>query len=135
MSEGTPSLTIDTLQAAVNGKPGALAVLSQAHHSDLLAVATEVPLVLGRDAVAGVLDGMSAGSVSGTEAQAWASFVRHGYINPEPGGTRPLTIDYEPAAEDAIVEVMGRLDEIGDLVDGDVPDLAELATLRAALYS
>jgi len=133
--EPTPSLTIDTVSAAVNGSTEALTAVGRAPHHELLAASGESPLVLGRDAVAAVLDGMAAGSVSGADAQAWASFVRWGYINPEPGGTRPLSIDYDPAAEDAIVEVVGRLDEIGDLIDGEVPGPDELANLRAALYT
>jgi len=133
--EPTPSLTIDTVSAAVNGSPEALTALGRAPHHELLAASGESPLILGRDAVAAVLDGMAAGSVSGADAQAWASFVRWGYINPEPGGTRPLSIDYDPAAEDAIVEVVGRLDEIGDLIDGEEPGPDELANLRAALYT
>ena len=133
--EPTPSLTIDTVSAAVNGSTEALTAVGRAPHHELLAASSESPLVLGRDAVAAVLDGMAAGSVSGADAQAWASFVRWGYINPEPGGTRPLSIDYDPTAEDAIVEGVGRLDEIGDLIDGEVPGPDELANLRAALYT
>lgn len=64
------------------------------------------------------------GEVTGGEAQRWASFVRRGFVAGD--GSRlpvtPLLIDYEPEHEDAIVEVIGRLDEIGDVIDGEVPD-------------
>lgn len=67
-------------------------------------------------------------------AQQWASFIRRGYFENQPSGRggKPLEIDYDSAYEDAIAEVVSRLDEIGDVVDGDVPDEAETALL---LYS
>lgn len=45
----------------------------------------------------------------------------------------PLDINYEPAYEDAIAEIIARLDQIGDSVDGTVPDDAELELLLLSL--
>lgn len=63
--------------------------------------------------------------------QAWASFIRRGYVA-EPGGgpIRPIDIDYEQAYEDDIAETVSRLDEIGDLVDGEVSSDGVLALLQ-----
>ena len=88
---------------------------------------------MSRRSVMAVLQGLSAGSISGEQAQAWASFVRWGFIEGGLGLIRPLDIEYDAAAEDAIVEVVGRLDQIGDLIDGDLPGPAELAALIALL--
>ncbi len=52
--------------------------------------------------------------------QARASLIRRGYVAGGSEPIRPLDIQYEEAFEDEIVEAIGRLDEIGDLIDGDV---------------
>lgn len=44
----------------------------------------------------------------------------------------PISIEYDETYEDAITEAVSRLDEIGDLIDGDVPDRVETDLL---LYS
>lgn len=54
------------------------------------------------------------------EVQAWASFVRRGFFASGRHPILPLEIDYEEACEDAIVEAVSRLEQIGDLVDGNL---------------
>jgi hypothetical protein len=46
---------------------------------------------------------------------------------------RPIEVDYDVRAEAEIVEVVARLDEIGDVVDGTPPDPAEVDALMASL--
>ena len=48
--------------------------------------------------------------------------MRRGYLVDGRRGepARPIDIDYEAGAEKALVEVLARLDEIGDVVDGQV---------------
>lgn len=53
--------------------------------------------------------------------QSWAFFVRRGCIeNPKGGPIQLLNIDYDEAWEDAIVEAVSGLDEIGDVIDGEI---------------
>jgi hypothetical protein len=53
--------------------------------------------------------------------QQWASFMRRGYLpDHAPGAVSPVTIDYHQPAESAIVEIIARLDEIGDEIDGEI---------------
>ena len=89
-------------------------------HDQLLAACQDKRLVVTRQAAATVLRDLSAGKVTGPEAQAWASFIRHGYVAGGRGPVRPLPIDYESEFEDAIVEAISRMDEIGDVVDGEL---------------
>ena len=95
------------------------------------------PLVLRPRAVAVVLSALRRGRITESAAQAWASFVRRGYLE---GGdlapVRPIRIAYESEYEDAIVEAIARLDELGDEIDGEISpsestDL-ELALLRGS---
>lgn len=66
--------------------------------------------------------------VSPELVQQWASFIRRGYFGSVVAHRRPIDIQYEPAAEDRIAEVISRLDELGDLIDGEIADndLAEM---------
>jgi hypothetical protein len=135
MGEPEPSLTAASVQSAVDGDTAALALVAVTDQNQLLAVAAGSPPVVSRRSAMAVLNGLSIGSISGEQAQAWASFVRHGFIEGASGPIRPLNIEYDKAADDAIVEVVGRLDQIGDEVDGDLPSPAELAALVASLDS
>lgn len=63
----------------------------------------------------------------------WASFVMRGYLEVVGPPIRPVDIEYEDPYEDEIVEALHYLDQIGDLIDGDVePDRVRqlLATLE-----
>jgi hypothetical protein len=123
------------VERAVAGDLTALAGLTSARWSDVIASVGHRSFHLAADAVVDLSRRLQRGEVTGGDAQRWASFVRRGFIAGD--GSRlpvtPLLIDYEPEHEDAIVEVIGRLDEIGDVIDGEVPDDEEIASLLALL--
>ncbi|HET6875967.1 MAG TPA: hypothetical protein VFH38_00405 [Jatrophihabitans sp.] len=90
--------------------------------------------ILGASPVARVLRGLIHGAIAPEQAQRWASFMRRGYVAGVPGrGSVDVDIVFDPDHEDVIVEAIARLDELGDLVDGQLrPGEAEqlLAALR-----
>ncbi len=68
-----------------------------------------------------VLRGLLDDAWTPEQAQEWASFVRRGYVaGRSERPVRPLAIDYDDACEEEIAAVVARLDEIGDVVDGEV---------------
>lgn len=87
--------------------------------------------VLGADAVASVVRGLLDQRWSSAEVQAWASFVKRGYLEGE-GPRFPIEISYSHIEEDGIVAAINRLDELGDRVDGDI-DAAEARELLDTL--
>ena len=90
-------------------------------------------LVVTSDAVGDVLRALRDRRVSPQQAQQWASFIRRGYLTgANDGPLRPLSIEYDPEHEDVIVEILSRLDELGDVVDGHVSD-DELSTMLGEL--
>jgi hypothetical protein len=122
----------DAICRVVSGEPRAMSTIATASHEELKQVATSLPrrLVVTRAAAVAVLEGLVERSCAPEEAQAWASFVRRGYVAGVRGPIAPLGIDYEDAWEDAIVEAVGRLDEIGDLIDGEISDAEALLLLQ-----
>lgn len=133
MEDGTS--TSGPLERCLSGDVQSLQELAGQSRRQLLAAGRDVDLIVSRDSVARVLRAMGRRGVCGADAQAWASFVRRGYIAPERSHapTRPLMIEYEVAYEGPIVEVIARLDEIGDGVDGEVPTSDEIRVLLAGL--
>ena len=77
-------------------------------------------LTLTCAAVARVLFDFQAGRVDASDVMRWAYFVQKGYVPGRSGPTKALPINYEPENEDSIAEVIGRLTELGDLIDGIV---------------
>lgn len=113
-----------TLVDAVAGDIHAFDALQRRKHAELRRCnATLEHLMHTSGAVRRVLYGLLSGDITPDVAQRWASFVRRGYIA---GRSRspilPIEIKYESEAEDAIVEILARLDEIGDVVDGEVTE-------------
>ncbi|MCP4102542.1 MAG: hypothetical protein GY750_14150 [Lentisphaerae bacterium] len=111
------------MRAVLLGDPHAIPILASLDHEDLRAAAAEAvePAVVERASVVRVLGGLRDRTWPPERVQAWASFVRRGYIsNRNEHPLRPLRIDYDDAYEDEISTVVARLDEIGDLVDGEV---------------
>ena len=131
-------MTSSALSAAVRrvvaGDVSALADVLNAPRDRLLEETRAVQLVVGRESVAHVLRGLVCHEIDGEGAQQWASFVRWGFA--AAGGQEPvmsLPIEYEPDHEDAIAEIISRLDEIGDAIDGDIPGREEIAGYLVSL--
>ncbi len=127
------ALTPQLLRAAVDGHAGAWPSLFAASHDELLTAAEGLSLRVTATSVRRVLSAMQSETISPADAQAWASFVRRGYVEARQGPVRPVAVEYDSASEAEIVEVVGRLDEIGDLVDGAPPDSTEIDALMASL--
>jgi len=88
-------------------------------------------LTISRAALMRVLLDWRSGTHSAVEVQQWASFVRRGYISGKPlRGGQPLDIAYDTDDEDLIVEIIGRFDEIGDLIDGSIDESEQVEMLR-----
>ena len=80
-------------------------------------------LVVTSKSIVRVLTALKDRAVTAQDVQAWASFVRRGYVagmTNQP--VKPLTIEYEQLYEDAIVEIIDRLDQLGDLIDGTIDE-------------
>jgi hypothetical protein len=60
--------------------------------------------------------------------QQWASLVMRGYLETIGPPLRPIDIAYQPEFEEEMAEVVSRLEQLGDLVDG-TPDEPLLRTL------
>jgi hypothetical protein len=130
----TSSVFRAAVQRAVAGDVRSVADLRAFPQGHFPEEALTESLIVGRESVARVLRGIECREIGGQEAQGWASFIRRGFISGKGGGpVRPLTIEYESDYEDAIADVISRLDEIGDLVDGDLPSEGEIADYLASL--
>lgn len=113
----------DSLGRALSGDAHAIGEISIADHYSLRAAGETLgePLTVTRTAAASVLQDLIDGRLSPPAAQAWASFMRRGYVADGGGGPiRPIEIEFEHAWEDAISETSSGLDEIGDAIDGEV---------------
>jgi hypothetical protein len=119
----------DDLVTAVAADLAAFARLHAVpHHALLTAQAQALALILRRPALHHVLVTLSHDRRATQLIQRWASFVRRGYIGPVNVPIAPLDITYDAAHEDTMVDIISRLDELGDLIDGTIDD-AELAMM------
>jgi hypothetical protein len=122
------------LERAVSADVDALAAILDRRQSEIVRLRAHVPsLVVTIDTARSVLGRLQQGTISPAQAQRWASFVRRGYVEGHSGGpVQPIAIEFEPAAEDEIAEIVSRLDEIGDLIDGNLTS-EEIEAMRRNL--
>ncbi|WP_439628537.1 hypothetical protein [Shinella sp.] len=127
---------MESLEAAitevVEGNINCLAVVLAASHPELQDAAAKIPrLKVSRFALIRVLEEWRSGRCSADAVHQWASFVRRGYISGNTSGAlHPIDIAYDAGDEEMIVEIIGRFDEIGDLIDGDIDDGEQEEMLR-----
>jgi hypothetical protein len=131
----TRTAATEILRSLVAGDLAALRQVGGWADGDVLAAANGEPLMVTRAAVIRVLRDLDAGGIDPEAARRWASFVRRGYL-PSAGRSpvQPIDIGIEAAYEEAIIDAVGRLDELGDAVDGELsPDelRALIRTLEA----
>lgn len=112
------------LERALGGDPTAVAYLARVDQASLQEahVSRGKALVVTRAATVAILRGLLDDRFAPTEVQSWASLMRRGYVadSGQIGPIRPLEIEFEEAWEDGISAAVSRLDEIGDVVDGEV---------------
>lgn len=123
--------TITNVKKAVHGDLNAFAALLRDPAAMVLDGEAIPGYTLTPSAVRRVLTALRQGTAAPSVVQQWASFVRRGYIAGELP-VRSITIDYDPQAEDTIADVVSRLDEIGDTVDGEVSS-DEIGEMLASL--
>lgn len=91
-------------------------------------------LTLTSATLADVVEGLRARRLEGSAVQLWAAFLRWGLLpDDDRGAAEVIDIAFEAERQDQIVEVLARLDEMGDVVDGVLSDSAleeMLAVLR-----
>lgn len=121
------------LEDIVNGELRQFDIVLSVDQSDLLNSATDLPrLIISRSALISVLTGWRSGIYTPKLVQMWASFIRRGYVSQKSdSGVHPIAITYDASDEDLIVEIIGRLDEIGDKIDGDIDENEREEILRA----
>ena len=118
------------LARAVQGDMEAFSLLLAQPHQAIQASRDALDeLVLTADSVRRVLVAFQQHAVDPSLVQRWASFVRWGMIagnGDEP--IKSIDIDYDTAAAEKIADVIVRLDEIGDSIDGEISkeDLREM---------
>ncbi len=129
-------MTIDRaecLLAVINGDVRQFAALEACEHSELLDAARALDLVVTRGAVKAVVEAWLTETCGPVEVQRWASFVRRGYIGRSEGvPVLPIEIAYSPNDEELLVDIIDRLDQIGDVIEGEV-DAPEKAAMIQSL--
>lgn len=131
--------TEQVLSDAVQGDLDAFSLLLEQQGAPRARPVGIASLTLTPEAVRTVLLELRNGQFLPVLIQQWASFVRRGYIAGSMGQrirlnkpTQPIEIDYDPHYEGCIVEVISRLDEIGDLIDGSITD-SEISAMLSKL--
>jgi hypothetical protein len=125
------------VKSVVAGDVAAITDLLTVPQGRLLDEVRNVELVLNRESLARVLHRLEDHQIDSAQVQRWASFMRRGFFSGQSGERiKPITIEYEQSYEDEIADIVSRLDEIGDVIDGaplnDEEILAYLARLGLA---
>ena len=151
--------TSQDLIDAIHGNFEAFSLVQRQPHEDIQVARSALPkLIVSCSDMRSVLLALLHNQISPEQAQLWAFFVRHGYIGhwqsepvtdqDRPSGEgaddklaavlrlkpsepiMPVKIDYDPTFEDQIANVISRLDEIGDLIDGQIANDEIIEMLR-----
>lgn len=124
---------VRSVKRVLGGDPTAMSEISGVDHASLRTTAETIgqPLIVTRVATVGVLRGLIDNRFPPRATQAWASFLRRGYIEGSARGPiDPIHIEFEEPWEGAISAAISRMDEIGDVIDGAVANGEALDLLQ-----
>lgn len=121
------------ITAIVEGDLNSLPTVRIASHRELWDTAAKLPpLVVSRSVLAKVLEEWRLGLFAAEDIQQWASFIRRGYVaGMASDEIQPVPIEFDASDEALIAEIIGRLDEIGDQIDGHIDACEQEEMLRA----
>jgi hypothetical protein len=124
------------LRDALSGVPAAVDELESAAPEEIAQAVHDQTLLLRASAVESVIQQYATHRQPAASVQRWAALLRWGFVSSTAGGTRrslgvELDIEYEAEYEDAINEALARLDELGDIIDGEISDSEAFDLIRA----
>ena len=124
----------DAVHRALGGDVTVLGAIEEAPHEALVSAVGSGTLVLRPEPVGAVLRRLGAGEIDGGQAQRWAAFMMNGHGRVKGSAPiEPLGIEYDPEREEEIADAVARLEEIGDLIDGELPSEEETRVLLERL--
>jgi hypothetical protein len=110
----------ELLEQVLFGRVSALDHLKMCDLEDLHTVEPQTYFV-DASAFAAVLRRLQEGQLTAPAVQAWASFVRRGYwATSSSGPVLPIDIEFDPRCEQTVADILARLDELGDTLDGTI---------------
>lgn len=112
------------LTETISGNLNNFTYIESVPHNKLLKTSKSCSnLFLTKSAVLEVITEFKKRNIKPEVVQKWATFMRCGYIGYNiKTPILPLQIEYKADEEDLIVEMLARLNEIGDVVDGVIED-------------
>lgn len=115
-------LTVALLLKYAAGNPEVLAPTTEFINEEVQRIRDQWPgFVLLRKHICAVLEKLRGSAISEKEAQFWARFVRWGLLPVQPScPIFALNIEFDQTHENLIVDCLGRLDELGDEIDGTI---------------
>jgi len=117
-------LTPEDLEVVVGGDVSLLSKLSGHNHDDLRrAWARSSHPKLSARAVLRVLVALRRGEVTAKQVHDWAGFLFSGYSASATFPLKTLDFEYDPVDEDRIAEVMMRLEQMEDDLDGPISEV------------
>jgi hypothetical protein len=126
----------EAIDAVVAGDIKFFSLVRAANHTDLQVAAAKLsPLSVSRAALINVLNEWRRGQCVAEDVQQWASFVRRGYVagSTTDSGLYPIDIEYDTRDEELIAEIIGRFDELGDIIDGEIDEMERKEMLSVLL--
>lgn len=119
-------LSPEDVELVVRGDLSRLPKLAQHNHEDLRrAWAQSSHPQLTARTVLDVLLGLRRGDVTAKQAYQWAGFLFSGYGGSSELPVKPLDFEYDPKDQDRISQIIMRLEQMEDAVDGPISE-AEL---------
>ncbi|MCB1214389.1 MAG: hypothetical protein KDK66_02815 [Deltaproteobacteria bacterium] len=123
-----------TLQEVIAGDLSHFDVIQNESHDEVNAASQQIgTLWLNRPSLLRVLIDWEKGKLSQKQVQAWGCLMSCGYIWKN-GSLKEFNIEYDQAHEDAIIEVLARLYELGDIIDGEI-SAEELQKMKQSLVT
>lgn len=114
----------EAIISVLNGDFSSFSLIRTAPHANLFNSAKSINnLTLCRSAIVKILEDWREGVLTDENVHEWASFMRRGYIpNQNITAIKPIDIIYCHSHEEIIAEIISKLDQIGDKIDGTISD-------------
>ena len=112
----------EAITGVLDGNLNYMPYIRNADHNELKNITSSIePLNLSKSSLIKILIDLESNRDHSEEIQNWASFIRRGYSkNDNYVEIDPILIEYNEDEEEVMSDIISRLDELGDEIDGDI---------------